>query len=241
MDKITVLIADDEPPALELMKRYVLQTPFLELVHECNNAIDALKKWKTHPVDLLFLDIKMPGLSGLEMSRFIEGDSKVIFTTAYPEYAIDGYKVNAMDYLLKPFNYEEFLKSAQKVRDWHMRYRPLNLMASNERQFLYFKTEYKQQKVALADVLLFEGLKDYVKIWTVNQPRALMTLMTLKSLEQELSAEKFMRIHRSFIISLDKIDSLERGQVIIGQHRITVSDQYKDLFAQYVAQYAVKK
>lgn len=238
-NKISCIIVDDEPFALELIQNYVLKTPFLELKGKCSNAFDALELLNTQQIDLVFLDIQMPELSGLELSKTISKETRIIFTTAFSEYALDGFKADALDYLMKPFNFEEFYNASLKAKEWFALKRnkiPENAVNNN---FIFVKSEYKQLKIKLNEVLYFEGLKDYIKIWLVNQPKAILTLMSLKSLEEELPESKFMRIHRSFIISLDKIDEIERSQVIINKQRITVAEQYKSKFQNFIGKNSI--
>ena len=225
MKKITCLIADDEPMALSLIESYVLKTPFLELKAKCNSAIKAMEFLETDSdIDLFFLDIQMPDLTGLEFSRLLPAKSKVVFTTAFDQYAIEGYKVNALDYLLKPFDYNEFLNAAQKARN-HFE---INCVQNAENQqnkknsdFIFVKSEYRQIKINFSEILYIEGLKDYVKIYTSSHPRPILTLMSLKKLEEELPSEQFMRVHRSYIISLEKIEAIERNHVVIKDGFIT--------------------
>lgn len=238
MKKITCLIADDEPMALSLIESYVLKTPFLELKAKCNSAIKAIEFLETDSdIDLFFLDIQMPDLTGLEFSRLLPATSKVVFTTAFDQYAIEGYKVNALDYLLKPFDYNEFLNAVQKARN-HFE---SNSFQNNENQqnnknsdFIFVKSEYRQIKINFSEILYIEGLKDYVKIYTSSHPRPILTLMSLKKLEEELPSEQFMRVHRSYIISLEKIEAIERNHVVIKDGFITIAPNYKDILMEYI-------
>ena len=233
--KISCVIVDDEPMALNLVESYVEKTPFLELKQKCSSAIEALEYIKEHPVDLLFLDIQMPDLTGIEFSKMLPKDTRVIFTTAFDHYALEGFKVEALDYLLKPFDYAEFLAAANKAATWFELVKGKKQpVVSEAKEFLFVKSEYKQLRIKLADVLYFEGLKDYIKIWLKDNPKAILTLMSLKSLEQELPETQFMRVHRSFIVSLKNIDVIERSQIIINKQRITVSEQYKTAFLEFV-------
>ncbi|MBT8317843.1 MAG: response regulator transcription factor [Lutibacter sp.] len=233
--KITCVIVDDEPMALNLVESYVNKTPFLELKKKCNSAIEAMEFIKTYPVDLLFLDIQMPDLTGIEFSKMLPKETRVIFTTAFDQYALEGIKVEALDYLLKPFDYAEFLAAANKAAIWfELVKRKQQNELPNEKKFLFVKSEYKQLRIKLADVLYFEGLKDYIKIWLKDDPKPILTLMSLKSLEEELSDTQFMRVHRSFIVSLKNIEVIERSQIIINKQRITVSEQYKYKFLEFV-------
>lgn len=233
-EKITCLIVDDEPMALNLVENYVLKTPFLHLVKKCNSGLEALFYLNEEKVDLIFLDIQMPDLTGLQLAKVIPKSTRIIFTTAFDQYAIEGFKVEALDYLLKPFDYSEFLMAATKAKEWfELVYNQEKTTAKNI-DFLFVKSEYKQIKINLKDVLYFEGLKDYIKIWLKNNPKPILTLMSLKALEEELPADKFMRVHRSFIVSLDSIEAIERSQILINNQRITVSDQYKPKFLDFI-------
>jgi len=232
MRKLTCLIADDEPMALNLIESYVLKTPFLDLRSKCSSAIEAMQKLEDeNTIDLFFLDIQMPDLTGLEFSKLLPSKSKVIFTTAFDRYAIDGYKVNALDYLLKPFDYTEFLSAATKARNY---FENLQSAPEKKQEFFFVKSEYKQIKINFSEILFIEGLKDYVKIFLKGQPKPILTLMSLKKLEEELPAENFMRIHRSYIIALDKIEAIERNQIVIGSQQIAIAPNYKDALMVYI-------
>ena len=238
MKKITCLIADDEPMALSLIESYVLKTPFLELKAKCNSAIKAMEFLETDSdIDLFFLDIQMPDLTGLEFSRLLPAKSKVVFTTAFDQYAIEGYKVNALDYLLKPFDYNEFLNAAQKARnhfETNSTQNSENQQNKKNSDFIFVKSEYRQIKINFSEILYIEGLKDYVKIYTSSHPRPILTLMSLKKLEEELPSEQFMRVHRSYIISLEKIEAIERNHVVIKDGFITIAPNYKDILMEYI-------
>lgn len=233
--KITCVIVDDEPMALNLVESYVEKTPFLVLKQKCSSAIEAMEFIKNKPVDLLFLDIQMPDLTGIEFSKMLPKDTRVIFTTAFDQYALEGFKVEALDYLLKPFDYAEFLGAANKAHAWfELVNDQQEQKLSKKKEFLFVKSEYKQLRIKLADVLYFEGLKDYIKIWLKDQPKPILTLMSLKSLEEDLPKSQFMRVHRSFIVSLANIEVIERSQIIINQQRITISEHYKSNFFNYI-------
>lgn len=233
--KITCVIVDDEPMALNLVESYVEKTPFLVLKKKCSSAIEAMEFLKDTPVDLLFLDIQMPDLTGIEFSKMLPKETRVIFTTAFDQYALEGFKVEALDYLLKPFDYAEFLSAANKANEWFSLVKAKKqTLLSEEKEFLFVKSEYKQLRIKLANVLYFEGLKDYIKIWLKDNPKPILTLMSLKSLQEELPETQFMRVHRSFIVSLKNIEVIERSQIIINNNRITVSEQYKENFLAFV-------
>lgn len=234
--QISCIVVDDEPMALQLIEGYVKKTPFLDLKKKCDSAIDALTFIEDDPVDLIFLDIQMPDLTGIGLSKLIPKSTRVIFTTAFSEYALEGYKVEALGYLLKPFDYAEFLTASNKAREWFALVNGKTQETTvKEKEFLFVKSDYKQLKINLDEVLYFEGLKDYIKIWLKDRPRPILTLMSLKSLQEELPANKFMRIHRSFMVALQAIDTIERSQIIIGDKRITVSENYKPDFLAYIS------
>ncbi|MGZ3882857.1 MAG: LytR/AlgR family response regulator transcription factor, partial [Bacteroidia bacterium] len=182
---------------------------------------------------LIFLDIQMPDLNGVDFSMTVSPATKIIFTTAFKTYAFEGFKVDAVDYLLKPFNYTEFLKASNKALERFNSSVEKSVVAGGD-DFIFVKSEYKQIKIAFDQVFYFESLKDYVKIWLNDRPKPILTLMSLRTLEKELPPEKFMRIHRSYIIALNKIESVERNQVIINKERITIAEQYKDKFQEFI-------
>ncbi|GAT63517.1 LytR/AlgR family response regulator transcription factor [Paludibacter jiangxiensis] len=230
---INCLIVDDEPLALDLIESYVRKTPFLNLVGRCNNAIAAMEAIHGGGIDLLFLDIQMPELNGLELSKMISDKTKVIFTTAFQQYALDGYKVNALDYLLKPISYQEFLQAANKAAKlFNLLRNQSNGEAGNDSIFV--KTEYKLVQIFLNDILYVEGLKDYVKIYLESATEPILSLMSMKSVEERLPPDKFMRVHRSFIVQLDKIKTIERNRIVFGKIHIPISDSYKDHFMEFL-------
>ncbi len=240
MNTLSCIIVDDEPLAIDLLERYVGRTPFLDLKGSFSSAIEAMQTIHSEHIDLIFLDIQMPELNGLELSKTLKKDIKVIFTTAFSKYAIEGYKVSALDYLLKPFSYEEFLRAANKALEWFQDMEEKHQASSGvERDYIFVKSEYKQIKIQLNDILYFEGLKDYIKIWVKGNPKAILTMTSLKSLEAELPKDKFMRVHRSFIIALDKIQSIERSQVVINNNRITIAQAYKEEFQKFLSSKSV--
>ncbi|HET8964289.1 MAG TPA: LytTR family DNA-binding domain-containing protein [Chitinophagales bacterium] len=235
--KISCLIVDDEPLAIHLLSRYVAQTPFLQCEAKCSSAIEAMEVLQHTKIDLIFMDIQMPELNGIEFSRTLNKEIKIIFTTAFDDYALEGFKVNALDYLLKPFNYEEFLIAANKAKEWYELIQLKNAPVAEEPgNFIFVKSEYKQIKIDLNEVLYFEGLKDYIKIWLKGVPKPILTIMSLKSLESQLPSLKFMRVHRSFIIALDKIQIVERGHVIMNNNvQVKIADQYKEKFQNFIS------
>lgn len=232
---IKCLIVDDEPMALSLIEDYVSKTPFLELKGKCSNAFEVLEKLHNEPIDLLFLDIQMPQLSGIELSRAIPKDTRVVFTTAFDQYALEGFKVDALDYLLKPFNFEEFYSAALKAKEWFALVHSLRKAESKkEPSYIFVRAEYKQLKVMLDHILYIEGLKDYVKIWVAHETKPIVTHTSLKKLEEELPSDKFMRVHRSYIIALNKIEAVERSQALINKQYIPIADQFKQQFQEFI-------
>lgn len=232
--KLKTIAIDDEPLALRLVSDYVQKTPFLELVGSFDNPLDAIEFLSNQAIDLVFVDIQMPDLTGIEFVRSLENAPKVVFTTAYEKYALEGFKLSAIDYLLKPFSYEEFLKAAQKARkqaelEAGM---PQSIEANN--QFLFLKSEYKIRRINFNDILYIEGLKDYIKVYTSGEDKPILSLNSIKSLEQKLPEDRFMRVHRSFIVNLDRIETIERSRIIFGKTYIPVSDQYKDKFQEFL-------
>lgn len=238
--KLTCAIIDDEPLAISLLESYVNKTPFLELSGKYSSAVNALPILTGTPVDLLFLDIQMPELSGLELSQILNADTRIIFTTAFDQYALDSYKVNALDYLLKPISYPDFLKSANKALQWYelLRKPTVETMPATDREepeSIFIKTEYKLVQIELRRILYIEGLKDYVKIYVEDEPRPLLSLISMKSMEDMLPATRFVRVHRSFIVQPEKIKVIERNRIIYGKEYIPISDNYKQKFFDFLA------
>jgi DNA-binding LytR/AlgR family response regulator len=238
--KIKCLVVDDEPLALELVCNFVNKTGFLELEAKFDSALDALSFINTNSVDLIFLDIQMADLTGMELARVLEGrkdknSPKIIFTTAYNQFAIEGYKVDALDYLLKPFGYEEFLNASQKALKYFEQKSESNNSISEE--YLFLKVEYQLVKVTLKDIILVEGYKDYVKVHLEGKDSPLLSLTTLKHMEELLPENQFMRVHRSFIISLEHIKSISKSTVNMGIMNIGISEGYKERFLQFISKW----
>jgi two-component system, LytTR family, response regulator len=231
---INCIIVDDEPLSLDLLEGYISKTPFLNLEARCSSAIEAMAIMNNRKTDLVFLDIHMPDLNGLEFSRLIKDDTKIIFITAYEEYALSGYKVEALDYLVKPVSYQEFLAAANKAKKWF----ELVSQKTNDKSSgnsIFVKSEYKIIQVNLDDIIYIEGEKDYVKIYLSGQQKPIMSLMNMKSLEDQLPVSSFMRVHRSFIVNLNKIKTIERDRIIFGDVYIPISEKYKVDFQEYLS------
>lgn len=238
--ELNCLIVDDEPLALDLLESYVQRTSFLHLKGRCGSAVDVLQKLKEERIDLIFLDIQMPELTGLELSRMIEQQVRIIFTTAFEQYALEGFKVNALDYLLKPISYPEFLKAANKALQWFEMKSSAQTAGRQEDDCIFVKSDYRLLKIALQKICYIEGLKDYVKIYTEDSPHPVVSLISMKSLEESLPADSFIRVHRSFIVNLDKVAVVERNRIVFGSTYIPVSDSYRDKFLEFINRKTVK-
>lgn len=233
MITIRCCVVDDEPLASQLISSYVKKTPFMELVGVFSSAQEAIKTILDEKIDIVFLDIEMPQLNGVEFARIIPESCRVIFTTAYDSYAIQGYKVNALDYLLKPISYEDFVVTANKALNWCELQRQANA-GVDRREYLIVKSEYKLVQIPINNILYIEGLKDYVKIYLENESKSIMTLMSMKMLERYLPSSKFLRVHRSYIVNTSKIKTVERNRIVFGNQYIPVSESYKQGFCDYV-------
>lgn len=224
-------IVDDEPLALSLLESYVKKTAFLRLTGKYSNALSAMKHIAEEEVDLLFLDIQMPGINGMEFARTISHRTRVIFTTAFSQYALEGYKVSALDYLLKPFSFDEFLAAARKALEWFEMIESKPVAETvHENIGIFVKSEYQLLHVLYEDIIYIEGLKDYVKIYTENDPKPILSLMSLKLLEEELPVDRFMRVHRSYIIHKNKISSVNKNRIVIGKKQIPIGETYRKQF-----------
>jgi DNA-binding LytR/AlgR family response regulator len=236
MYKITCIAIDDEPLALGLIVSYIQKTPFLELSAEFDNPIDAMEYLQENSVQLIFLDIQMPDLTGVEFARTLSDDCKVIFTTAYDKYAVEGFQLHALDYLLKPISYEVFLNSVKHAKK---HFDLINSASSDkpietDENYLFIKADYQIHRIEYNDILYVEGLKDYVKLYTESSSNPIVFHATMKSIEEKLPSNNFMRIHRSFIVSLNKIKTIERDRILFGDKRIPISNQYKPDFDEFV-------
>ena len=238
---IRCLVVDDEPLALHILEDYIAKVPFLQLVKATTNPIEALTMVQEGNIDLVFLDVQMPELTGIQFLKIANGKAKVILTTAYSQYALEGYELDVVDYLLKPIAFDRFFKAAQKAQGiLHPAAAPQQAAAAPVQQqvqqqqhdfssdFIFVKSEYKIQKVYLHQILYIEGLKDYISIFTANE--RIITLQNMKKMEETLPDRHFMRVHKSYIVSLNKIDSIERSRIFIGDKIIPVGDTYRDQF-----------
>jgi len=231
---IRCIAIDDEPLALRQIADYIKKTPFLELTAQCESALQALKIMEDNPVDLMFVDINMPDLSGMDFVKALDNPPKFVFVTAYSEHALEGFRVDALDYLLKPISYVEFLKSANKVKSWFENNHPKSDEVKSNKEFLFIKSDYKILRLNFDEIKYIEGMSEYIKIHLSNS-KPVMTLLSLKSIEEKLPSERFMRVHRSYIVNLTKISVIERNRIVFDEKvYIPVSDQYKSKFQDYL-------
>ena len=234
---IKCIAVDDEPWALALITDYIKKCPFLELIFESTSALETLQYLQTSSADLLFLDIQMPDLTGMQLMKILNNKIPVVLTTAYSEYAIEGYEHNVIDYLLKPVTFDRFYKSAEKARTLlGEKIAPSILSESQNTEklkavaddFIFIKTDSKMVRVPLNEILFVEGLKDYISITTIHEK--LITLKNLRSMEEALPGNQFMRVHKSYIVAVNKIDTVEKSRIFIGNEVIPIGDTYRDLF-----------
>lgn len=232
---LTCFIIDDEPLALQLIKSYVDKTPFLQLTGQFSSAIAATSAVTQTPPDVIFLDIQMAELNGMEFAKLVNKNSRIIFTTAFQQYALDSYKVNALDYLLKPFSYVEFLQAANKALEWYQlneKVAPDSEKSSNDSIFV--KADHRLLQIELHNILYIEGLKDYLQIYLQNEPQPIISHITMRAMEEMLPPQQFLRIHRSFIVQTNKIKVIERNCVVFGKTIIPVTDTYKEAFQEFL-------
>lgn len=220
---IRCIAVDDEPLSLKIIEKYAAVLPRLDLLATCNNAFEAMDCLRRMPVDLMFLDINMPKLSGISLMKSLDNPPLVIFTTAYPEFAVDGFELEAVDYLLKPFSLERFIKAVNRAADKRFAPKPAD---EPRPEFLLVKADKKLYKVDFQDIIYLEAYGDYVKIFT--KEKMLLTKERLNTVEQQLPPERFVRIHRSFVISLAAIEFIEGNSVKVGKEKLPVSENLKD-------------
>lgn len=233
MNKVRCLIVDDETLAVDIIAEYISRIDKLELTGTCNNALEALQFMNEHPIDLLFLDIQMPGLTGLELLKSITTKPEVILTTAYTEYALEGFELEALDYLVKPIPFERFIKAINRYFKQHQQQELPAQTDSNDYQhsFIFVKSDKMMVKVMLHQITHIESIRNYVSIYLLDG-REIKTLITISNIEEKLPTLHFMRIHRSFIVSLDKIDSYMGGSVKVANETIPIGRNYKEAFRQ---------
>lgn len=236
--KLKCCIIDDEPLAIELLSSYVEKTSYLVLDSTYTTAMQAVERVMQGDIDLVLCDIQMPNLNGLDFSRLVANKTHIIFTTAYEHYAVDSYSVNAVDYLLKPISYAQFLRATQKVLELVVL---KNASPTAEKgDFIYVKSEYKLRQIHLNKILYIEGLKDYVKIYVEDEQHPILSLLSLKSLEDMLPTDRFLRVHRSFIVHACKMGIIERNRIVFGNQYIPISDTYKTVVNDFIEKHSPK-
>ena len=230
--QINCIAIDDDPSALTIIEAYIKSTPFLNLVATCSDAYIAIEVLDNNKIDLIFTDIDMPGLNGMDFVKSLQKKPLVIFTTSHTEFAVEGFKVEATDYLVKPFDYGEFLNAASKAKNQFKEKQGAE-QDKNAKDHIFIKSEYKVLKVKLDNIKYIQGMHEYVKIH-LTDGKPIMTLLSLKKMEKELPGNKFMRIHRSYIVNLEHISTIERNRIIYGEERIPVGEQYKKKFQEFI-------
>lgn len=233
---LNCVIVDDEPLAQELLKGYVEKTPFLNLVGVYSSAVQAMSEISEKDgVHLMLLDIQMPGLNGLEFSKLLNADIRIVFTTAFEQYALESFKVNALDYLLKPISYADFMQAVNKAVQWFEMKRGKQSSA----RYIYVKSDYKLVQVDLDRILYIEGLKDYVKIHIEGEQKTIMPLYSMKKMEEILPPDRFIRVHRSFIVQKSKIKVVERNRIVFNKTYIPISESYKQEWLNFINEHSV--
>lgn len=227
---INCIVIDDEPLAVEILEDFISKVPAMQLVGKYTNALAALQQLENEEIDLLFLDIKMPDISGIDFFSSLKRKPAVIFTTAYQEYAVESYNLDAIDYLVKPIPFNRFLNAVGKAQEYITSTKNVKkeVNTSTARKFIFIKTEYKIVRIELDDILYIEGLKDYSKIYLKDNPKPIFTLQNLKSFETKFQADEFIRVHRSYIVSVSKINMICKNRVVIGQTDIPVSIGFRN-------------
>jgi len=228
-------IVDDEPLAGELLASYVNKIPFMQLTGKYYSATEAMKDIAGGSVDVIFLDIQMPEINGLELSKMVPETTRIVFTTAFDQYALDGFRSNALDYLLKPISYVDFLAACNKALQWFSLVRHQDdAEKSEETKSIFVKSEYKLIQIRLDSINYVEGLKDYVKIYTDESSKPVVSLMNMKAMEEMLPSSRFIRVHRSFIVQKSKIREIERNRIIFGDVYIPIGDSYRQAFQDFI-------
>lgn len=230
-NKTTCVIVDDEPIAREILESFIDKTPNLELISSCKNAMEALQVAQTENIDLFFLDINMPEITGLSLAKIINNKSQIIFTTAYRDYAVDGFNLNVIDYLLKPISFDRFLQAIQKVTNNNMK---ISIENDNKKDFMFVRADRKMVKINFKDILYIESLGDYVKVFTNND--TVITRETISNFEATLPTDSFIRVHRSYIVSISKISSYTNEYIEIAKKTVSISRSYKESVLQKLAQ-----
>ena len=239
---IRCLAIDDEPLALQQLITYINKVPFLELAAQCQSALEAREFLEKETVDAIFCDINMPDLNGMDFVKSLAMPPLIVFTTAYSEYAVEGFRVNAVDYLLKPFGLQEFQRAANRLKERVESTPAVNPTPPAEEDILFLKTDYRIVKVSISDIQYIEAMSEYLKVWVEGEPKPIITLLSMKKMEERLP-KNFMRIHRSYIVNLKKIQEVNKNQVVLARARtedrtpdtrLPIGDLYKEAFLTYL-------
>ena len=233
---IRVLAIDDEPLALRQLVTYIGKVPFLELAGQCQSAIEARNLLNEEAIDAIFCDINMPDLNGMDFVKSLQAPPLIVFTTAYSEYAVEGFKVDAVDYLLKPFGLQDFMRAANRLQERLTIHTPPSTIhhPQSDDDTIFIKTDYRMVKICIQDIRYIEGMSEYLKLFLDNQPKPIITLLAMKTLEEKLP-QNFMRIHRSYIVNLDKIMEVNKNRVILDNDTyLPIGESYKEQFNRYI-------
>jgi DNA-binding LytR/AlgR family response regulator len=226
---INCIVIDDEIPAIQQMEDYISRVPFLNLMKSFNNAIEPITFLQNNEVDVIFLDIEMEGFTGLQLIKALKNRPQIILTTAYDQYAIKAFDLNVADYLLKPISFERFIQSIDKIFDLFSKTRQIeNKGKQYKRDYFFIKTEYRMQRIDFDDILFIEGMKEYLRIHTKKE--RIMTLRNFKNMEEMLPSENFIRVHKSYMVAINKIESVEKNRITIGESLIPISETYSQAF-----------
>lgn len=233
------IVVDDEPLARDLIASYVDRTPYMTLVAKCSSAGEAHEIINSELPDIAFLDINMPKFGGIELARIIPDSMRVVVITAYDKYALEGFKVNALDYLMKPVSYNEFLEAANRALKWKSLVSRASVSESENEEnsgskYIVVKSEYKMKQIEVAEIQFIEGLKDYVKIYIRNEAKPVISQISLKRIEEALP-DNFLRVHKSFLVNTSRITVIERGRIIFGDHSVPVGDSYRQAFSDFLS------
>lgn len=229
------IAVDDEPLALDLLEDNISKVPFLTLTGRCKNAFEAHEAIIKGNIDLIFLDIQMPGISGVQFLQSVTSPPLVIFITAYEQFALEGFNLDVVDYLLKPVSFDRFLKAANKAHElFTLKASGVNITSSPASEYLFVNAEYNLIKINIRDIVYVEGLKDYIKIFIANTQRPVITRMSLKLIEEKLPSDKFVRVHKSYIVSVEKIVSIRKGKISINSVQVPISEHYKENLHRFI-------